>query len=176
VRARRRQGRFTLRPGRLARASAGTPPTDAGGEEDVLLALADHDGMKAMDVPSQVLTISKVEGATRRIEEAIKALERGDFDIAVTLAGAAESMFESTGEDLWAAMHNGAEDARIPRKDIWDELNNARTWLKHPGGSDRYEFDSYLAVEMILHAVSKIERASWTPPMNDFADWLAAHF
>jgi hypothetical protein len=87
-----------------------------------LLALANHDGMKAMDVPSQVLTVSKVEGATRQIDEAIKALERGDFDIAITLAGAAEGMFDSTGEDLWAAMHKGAQDAAIPRKDLSDDL------------------------------------------------------
>jgi hypothetical protein len=120
--------------------------------------------------------VSKVEGATRQIDEAIKAIERGDFDIAITLAGAAEGMFDSTGEDLWAAMHKGAQDAAIPRKDLLDDLNNARTWLRHPGGSDRYEFDSYLAVEMILRAASKIKRASWTPRMNDFADWLAAHF
>jgi hypothetical protein len=83
---------------------------------------------------------------------------------------------ESTGQDLWAAMHKRAQAAGIQSKDISDDLNNARTWLKPSGGSDNYVFDSYLAVEMILRAVSKNERASWTPRMNDFADWLVAHF
>jgi hypothetical protein len=121
-----------------------------------------------MDVRSPVLTISKADGASRQVDAAINALEHGDFDIAITLAGAAEGMFESTGQDLWAAMHKGAKAAGISSKDISDDLNNARTWLKHPGGSDNYAFDRYLAVEMILRAVTKIKRASWTPGMNDF--------
>jgi hypothetical protein len=45
-----------------------------------------------MNVRDRPLKISKAEGASRQVEEAIKALERGDFDIAVTLAGAAEGM------------------------------------------------------------------------------------
>jgi hypothetical protein len=40
-------------------------------------------------------------GASRQVEEAIKALEQGDFDIAVTLAGAAaEGMLKRSGQDM----------------------------------------------------------------------------
>jgi hypothetical protein len=49
-----------------------------------------------VDVPDRVLTITKTGGASRQVEEAIKALRRGDFDVAVTLAGAA------VGEDKTA--------------------------------------------------------------------------
>jgi hypothetical protein len=125
-----------------------------------------------MDVPNHVLTISKSEGASRQVDEAINALQRGDFDIAITLSGAAEGMFESPGQDLWAAMLEKAQAAKIPRKDITEDLNNARNWLKHTGGSDDYAFDSYLAKEMILRAIGKIERESWTPRMKDFVHWL----
>jgi hypothetical protein len=55
-----------------------------------------------MEVPGKVLTISKIEGARRQVDEAIKALERGDFDIAITLAGAAQGMLETT--HLYAAV------------------------------------------------------------------------
>jgi hypothetical protein len=66
-----------------------------------------------MEVPGKVLTISKLEGARRQVEEAIKALERGDFDIAITLAGAAEGMLETT--DLSAAVRKEARrDAGTP--------------------------------------------------------------
>jgi hypothetical protein len=105
--------------------------------------------MNPMDVPDQVLTISRADGARRQVDEAIKAVERGDFDIAITLAGAAEGMFETTGQDLWATVHKRAQAEGIPRKDLTEDLNNARNWLKHttPGDPDEYSFERYLAVE-----------------------------
>jgi hypothetical protein len=94
-------------------------------------------------------------------------------------AGAAEGMCETSGQDLWTAMHKGAQAKGVPRKDLTEDLNNARNWLKHtngPGDPDSYSFERYLAVEMILRAMSKIERKRWTIRMNDFADWLVTHY
>jgi hypothetical protein len=68
-------------------------------------------GVKADGVTGKVLMISKIEGARRQVDEAMKALERGDFDIAITLAGAAEGMLETT--DL------SAPCAKRPRPQVW---------------------------------------------------------
>ena len=38
------------------------------------------------------LTLTKEEAATRQTNAAIEAFARGDFDIAITLAGAAEDL------------------------------------------------------------------------------------
>jgi hypothetical protein len=89
-----------------------------------------------MRVPSQALTISKAEGASRQVEEAIKALERGDFDIAVTLAGAAEGMLERSGRHLWAFMLRSPQGAAFDKKELIAHLNAERDWLKHGGVDD----------------------------------------
>ena len=117
-----------------------------------------------MEVPGKVLTISKIEGARRQVDEAIKALERGDFDIAITLAGAAEGMLETT--DLSAAVRKEAEAAGM------EDTSDALGWLNYPGVTENYAFSSDLAAEMIMYAVSKIDRASWTPLMHEFEFWL----
>ena len=45
-----------------------------------------------MNVPDKPVQITKVEAATRQVEAAIEAFRKGDFDIAITLAGAAEGI------------------------------------------------------------------------------------
>jgi hypothetical protein len=138
-----------------------------------------------MDGPKQELTISKAEAASRHVDEAIKALERGDFDIAITLAGAAEGMFDRPGMHLWNYTHARAvecaeqlfdddderrTDPEKQRRALSDVLNGTRTWLKHHGGGDRRTIDRDEAVGMIMRAMSKLE--NWTSRMSDFADGL----
>jgi hypothetical protein len=50
-----------------------------------------------MEAPDRPLNLTKVEAAIRQVEAAIEALERGDFDVAITLAGAAEDMIDRPG-------------------------------------------------------------------------------
>jgi hypothetical protein len=47
-----------------------------------------------MNFEKKVMTLTKAEGALRQIKAAIEAFWRGDFDIAITLSGAAEGMLE----------------------------------------------------------------------------------
>jgi hypothetical protein len=126
-----------------------------------------------MDVPKRVLTISKAEGASRQVDEAIRALQRGDFDVAVTLAGAAEGMLDRReGLHLWTYMHAKAKAAGIQTDDLSNHLNAARTWLKHavPEQEESLALDRCAAVEMIMRAMSKL--ATWSPLMNEFKAWL----
>ena len=50
-----------------------------------------------MDPPKRSLSLTKSEACLRHIEAAIAAFERGLFDVAITLAGAAEGMSPDTG-------------------------------------------------------------------------------
>jgi hypothetical protein len=138
-----------------------------------------------VDVPKRVLTVSKAEAASRQIDEAIRALQRGDFDVAVTLAGAAEGMFDrpDTHHHLWSYMHARAaecadqlfdgDDARKNKRELSDFLNAARTWLKHPvpEQGEHLTLDRSAAVLMIERAMSKLA-PPWSPLMNDFKAWL----
>jgi hypothetical protein len=125
-----------------------------------------------MRVPSRSLTITKAEGASRQVDEAINALERGDFDIAVTLAGAAEGMFDRPGLHLWTFMQEQAKAAGVQRREMSDSANAARTWLKHatPGEAASLTLEAYDAVAMIMRAMSKLEH--WSPRMRRFSEWL----
>jgi hypothetical protein len=55
-----------------------------------------------MDMPPQrTLTVTKEQAATRQVVAAIEAFGRGDYDVATTLAGAAEDMIERAGMHLF---------------------------------------------------------------------------
>jgi hypothetical protein len=122
------------------------------------------------------LTISKAEGAHRQVEEAIKAMKRGDFDVAVTLAGAAEGMFELRS-GLWEFMLHSpnaaalAEAMEVERQELIGYLNDLRDWLKHgrtSAGQTRTITTAHAAV-MIAGAMSKLEK--WSPAMTKFKGW-----
>jgi hypothetical protein len=108
--------------------------------------------------------------ATRQVEAAIDALERGNFDIAATLAGAAEGMIRRDGNHLFAYMrdHPRAKE-RFEKKDWINTLNRELYWLKH-GADSAMDIECYDAAMMIARAASKLE--VWTPKMEDFRAWL----
>jgi hypothetical protein len=127
---------------------------------------------KSVDVPKRILRITKAEGASRQVEEAIKALQRGDFDVAVTLAGAAEGMLERPGLHMWAFMMNSPKAAAFEKKELIGALNADRDWLKHPTSneSETLTLSRAEAAFMIARAASKLE--TWSPLMEDFKNWL----
>jgi len=53
------------------------------------------------------LSLTLHKAATRQVDAAIDALQAGDYDVALTLAGAAEGMVERTGHHLfgWLKQH-----------------------------------------------------------------------
>ena len=65
--------------------------------------------------------------------------------------------------DLSAAVRKEAEAAGM------EDTSDALGWLNYPGGTENYAFSSDLAAEMIMYAVSKIDRASWTPLMHSLS-------
>jgi hypothetical protein len=127
----------------------------------------------------RALTISKAEGAQRQVEEAIKALARGDFDVAVTLAGAAEGMFENRS-GMWEFMLHSSTAAAVATtlelerdKKLVSSLNDIRDWLKHEcsAAGQSKTITTADAANMIARAMSKLEKENWSPPMLQFKDW-----
>jgi hypothetical protein len=59
-----------------------------------------------MKVALGSLHLSLVEAATRQIDAAIDALQSGQYDIAITLAGAAEGMIERDGSYMFVHLKN----------------------------------------------------------------------
>ena len=127
-----------------------------------------------MNVPEQALALTKVRAATRQTDEAIRAMQRGDLDIAITLAGAAEGMLKREGSHLFQFLRDSPKVAHLERKEWVAVLNRERDWLKHVEGADAIELNAREAAAMIARAASKLEE--WTPLMECFKSWYLANF
>jgi hypothetical protein len=126
-----------------------------------------------MKIPTGSVRLSLVEAATRQTEAAIEALERGQFDVALTLAGAAEGMIPRDGFHMFAALKAGKPDIDgVTGKQWIAVLNLERDWLKH-GGQETMKIECGHAAFMIARAASKLE--VWTPKMDQFKVWLIAN-
>ncbi len=133
-------------------------------------------GLRAtMRVPNQSLNLTKAEAARRQVDAAIRALQAGDLDIAITLAGAAEQMFARDGMHIFKFMLEAPVVQGIDRKEWIASLNADRDWLKHvtPNDAISREFSVASAAVMIARAASKLD--AWTPLMDEFRLWLLAN-
>jgi hypothetical protein len=122
-------------------------------------------------LPADPIKLTLTDGATRQVDAAIDALERGDFDVALTLAGAAEGMIKREGLHLFSFLRNTprAKAGYDETKDWISALNQERDWLKH-GGDNEMQIECFDAALMIARAASKLE--VWTPKMEGFRAWF----
>jgi hypothetical protein len=116
------------------------------------------------------LSLTLHKAASRQVDAAIDALQAGDYDVALTLAGAAEGMIERTGHHMfgWLKQHPRALE-RFDKKEWISILNTERDWLKH-GGQPTMQISCADAAFMIARSASKLE--DWTPKMVAFKIWL----
>jgi hypothetical protein len=110
------------------------------------------------------VVLTKSEASRRHIEAAIKAFEEERFDVAITLAGAAEGMApETTGPALFPFLldHPRIAAEGVEKKDWIEALNVERNWLKHagPNHAPTMEFDRSAAAYMLLRAIDKARAA-----------------
>ena len=123
-----------------------------------------------MNIPLGVLHLSLVEEATRQIDAAIEALEAGHYDVALTLAGAAEGMIQRDGLHMFAYIKSAPRVLEeFSQKEWVATLNRERDWLKH-GGQSMMTIEFGHAAFMIARAASKLEK--WTTRMEQFKEWL----
>lgn len=122
-------------------------------------------------MPADPIKLTLTDGATRQLDAAIDAFERGDFHVAITLAGAAEGMLKRDGNYVFAGLlDNPRAKERFDEKKDWIALlNRERDWLKH-GGDDVMEIECFDAAMMVARAASKLE--VWTSKMEDFRVWF----
>lgn len=77
--------------------------------------------------------VTKKQASLRQLHAAIEHLRNGDYECAITLAGAAEGQLAGRGEiDFWQVLKIVASEGRTDRKAVISELNETRDWLKHP--------------------------------------------
>jgi hypothetical protein len=127
----------------------------------------------AFNVPEGSLNLSLIEAATRQTDAAIAALEQGKFDVAMTLAGAAEGMIEREGFHMFQGLREAPRALeRFSQKEWTSILNMERDWLKH-GGVAEMTSDRASAAFMIARAMSKLDQ--WTPKMDEFKVWLLSN-
>jgi hypothetical protein len=70
-----------------------------------------------LNVPiGTTITLPLEKAAVRQIDAAIDALEAGLFDVAITLAGAAEGMIERTGLHMFGELKKDAVALSASRK------------------------------------------------------------
>jgi hypothetical protein len=123
-----------------------------------------------MDIPLGTLNLTLVEAATRQTDAAIDALQRGDYDVAVTLAGAAEGMIQREGPHMFAHLRDSPRvEEKMSKKEWIATLNRELYWLKH-GGQNEMAIECADAAFLITRAASKLEK--WTPKMDEFRVWL----
>jgi hypothetical protein len=125
-----------------------------------------------MDIPDHSLTITKAEGAARQVEEAIRALQRGDLDVAITLSGAAEGMLERSGPHYWLYANERSKAAGFDEQELVKTLNAELYWLKHvtPAGPESLALTRQQAAWMIVRAMTKLK--AWSPVMFEFKAWV----
>jgi hypothetical protein len=123
--------------------------------------------MAALKTVRPLLELTKAQAAARQVEAAIQAFELGDFDICITLAGAAEGMFSDRADGgFYSVAAARARDSGIDKKEWNAHLNRERDWLKHPTLQDagQLSFRALDAALMLVRAMSKLEE--WSLAMN----------
>lgn len=116
------------------------------------------------------MKLSKLDAAIRHIEAAIAAFEAGHFDIAITLAGAAEGMLPRLEHSLFDRLLNSPRVAGVDRKKLVAELNGTRDWLKHVTADKPQviEVPEAEALFLITRAMSHVPPDDWNTRMVSF--------
>jgi hypothetical protein len=128
------------------------------------------------------IVLTKAEASLRHIEAAIAAFDREHFDVAITLAGAAEGMApETAASDLFKVLRDHPRIAAegVPGSQWIDVLNAERNWLKHSGSHHppTMMFDRSAAAIMLVRAISKAHAAFCfqSEVIEAFRLWIIEH-
>jgi hypothetical protein len=120
----------------------------------------------------------------RQIHAAIDHLHRGDFECAITLAGAAEGMLPNTDEPHFRQKVKALSTSpEIKAEGGATGPNDYINWLKHgqiERGGPRIETATISELEMIAvvwRAITKFQATynDTTPQMQSFAEWAKSH-
>jgi hypothetical protein len=137
---------------------------------------------EAFNPPDISFELTKAQASLRHIEQAIAAFEQGLFDVAITLAGAAEGMSpETPAPNLFKVLleHPRVATEGTPLKEWNAALNMERDWLKHTGPTHApsMTFDRSAAAIMLVRAISKAQAAlgCQSDTIETFQAWITKH-
>ena len=119
--------------------------------------------------------LTKKEAARRQIGVAVRLLTEGEYEAAITVAGAAEGMCETGGfpTPLFEGLRERRPADFKTQKEWADFLNEVLHWLKHNSdqeGKSISEFDAWL---MISRALTKYH-GGWGEKLTEETDALVA--
>jgi hypothetical protein len=88
-----------------------------------------------MHIPLGKLNLSLVDAATRQTDAAIDAMQRGEYDVALTLAGAVEDMIKRDGFHMFASLRDPPKaleffDKKTLDRDPEPRARLAETWRR----------------------------------------------
>jgi hypothetical protein len=120
--------------------------------------------------------MSKKEAVIRQVHGAIEHIYKGEFECAITLAGAAEGQSSHQNKaTLFAELKVRVPPEFKDEKQWIARLNAVRDWLKHPTPQygDEWTISEYDAVIMTIRALSKFqwEHRQSTERIEAFLDW-----
>ena len=133
------------------------------------------------------LTITKLQAAQNQLEGAIANLFLGNWPAAITLAGAVEDSLptiDAQSDFYTEAKKSGADVFKKTEKNISDEMNELRNWLKHDKTEITKEITQQDVLVMVLRAYSRF-RAHHEPIEPDavlsesfgvFEHWLSKNY
>ena len=120
-----------------------------------------------MDTCKGSLVLTKNEAAGRHVEAAVSAFKSGDFDICITLAGAAEGMLSDRKDaGLFSYLEEKGSRKGLIKEEWISCLNLERDWLKHltPQLAPQCEFGRDEAAMMLMRAMSLL--STWSESME----------
>jgi hypothetical protein len=119
---------------------------------------------------------SKKNAAFNQIIGAIEHFEDGEYECAITLAGAAEGVLPNT-EEPHLNQKLRAWFSQLVCKTPADDPNAMINWLKHPGGPATATISEAEVIGTIQRAISKFSavHGGITPRMKKFTEWALAH-
>src|SRR5688572_12962131 len=100
--------------------------------------------------------VSKKDACRAQIHAAIEHLWEGEYECAITLAGAAEGQIDDGGPDtMWERLK-----AKVPedqKKEMMRQFNAYRDWLKHVTGElpEEIEIGEFETVVMLVRVTTK---------------------
>ena len=115
-----------------------------------------------MNVPTESVYLHEARAGSRHVNGAIEALQRGDFDLAVTLAAAADRVLSGSPEPYLRSLLDPAMPSNYGPGDGPAKCGKPKelTWLV-----SRDE-----AAREIMRAVAKLP--VWSPEAGQFVHWF----
>jgi hypothetical protein len=130
--------------------------------------------MAGVPLDRNTRSVTKRDACLAQIHGAIEHLWKGEYECAITLAGAAEGQIDTGGPDtFWERLK-----AKVPKEEEkeWTATFNAhRDWLKHNTLQfpDSIEIGEFEAVVFTVRAITKFNGKfkETSRPISDFAKW-----